>query len=123
MYLGAPAPWSIGGSPARQRPSGLVWSGVDNIVRGTETPPSWASSLSGKRDQGDRDCVHVKELIAGSDILRECFNNVDVEAPLWQSESRDKSSCREFVSSHPLLTLSHFILQLVCFYILRVVSC
>ena len=25
---------AIGGSPASQRPSGLVWSGVDNIVRG-----------------------------------------------------------------------------------------
>ena len=56
---------AIGGSPASQRPSGLVWSSVDNIVRGTETPPSWASSLSGKRDQGDRNCVHGKDLIAG----------------------------------------------------------
>ena len=62
--FGAPAPWSIGGSPARQRPSGLVWSGVDNIVRGAETPPSWARSLSGKRDQGDRDCFHGRDLIA-----------------------------------------------------------
>ena len=57
-------PWSIGGSPARQRPSGLVWSGVDNIVRGTETPLSWAISFSGNRDQGDRDCVHGRDLIA-----------------------------------------------------------
>ena len=56
---------AIGGSPASQRPSGLVWSGVDNIVRGTETPPSWAISLSEDRDQGDRDCVHEKNLIAG----------------------------------------------------------
>jgi len=42
-----------------------VWSGVDNIVRGTETPPSWAISLSEDRDQGDRDCVHGRDLIAG----------------------------------------------------------
>jgi len=56
-------PWSIGGSPASQQPSGLVWSGVDNIVRGTETPPSWAISLSGYRDQDDRDCVHGRDLI------------------------------------------------------------
>jgi hypothetical protein len=56
---------AIGGSPASQRPSGLVWSGVDDIVRGTETPPSWAISLSEDRDQGDRDCVHGRDLIAG----------------------------------------------------------
>ena len=92
---------AIGGSPASQRPSGLVWSGVDNIVRGTETPPSWASSLSRKRDQGDRDCVHRRDLVVGSNTLREYFNNVDVGAPLWQFEPRDKSSCREFASSHP----------------------
>ena len=58
-------PWSIGGSPACQRLSGLVWSGIDNIVWGTETPPSWAISLSEDRDQGDRDCVHGRDLIAG----------------------------------------------------------
>ena len=52
-------------SPASQRPSGLVWSGVDDIVRGTETPPSWAISLSKDRDQGDRDCIHGRDLIAG----------------------------------------------------------
>ena len=34
VYYGAPTSWSIGGSPTRQRPSDLVWSGVDNIVRG-----------------------------------------------------------------------------------------
>ena len=76
--FGAPTPWSIGGSPARQRPSVLVWSGVDNFVRGTETSPSWAISLSEDRDQGDRDCVHGRDLLPGSDTRRECFNNVDV---------------------------------------------
>jgi len=53
-------------------------------VRGTETPPSWVSSLNEDRDQDDRDCVHGRDLIAGSDTLHECFNNVDVGAPLWQ---------------------------------------
>ena len=77
-----------------------MWSGVDNFVRGTETPPSWAISLSEDRDQGDRDCVRGRDLIAGIDTLRECFNNVDVGAPLWQTEPRDISSCREFASSH-----------------------
>jgi len=61
-------PWSFGGSPASQRPSGLVWSGVDDFVRGTETPPSWAISLSGNRDQGDRDTtfVHFRTTAQGS---------------------------------------------------------
>ena len=65
MYYGAPAPWSFGGSPASQRSSDLVWSGVDDIVRGAETPLSWAISLSEDRDQGDRDCVHGRDLIDG----------------------------------------------------------
>ena len=65
MYLGALALGAIGGSPASQRPSSLVWSGVDDIVRGMETPPSWAISLSEDRDQVDRDCVHGRDLIAG----------------------------------------------------------
>ena len=38
---------------------------AENIVRGTETPLSWAISLSEDRDQGDRDCVHGRDLIAG----------------------------------------------------------
>ena len=56
---------AIGGSSASQRPYGLVWSGVDDIVRGTETPPLWAISLSEDRDQGDRDYVYGSDLIAG----------------------------------------------------------
>ena len=78
--------------------------------------------LSGKRDQGDRDCVHGRDLIIGSNIVRECFNNVDVGASLWKSEPRDKSSCREFASSHPFFKLPHFILQSLCLYFHRVVS-
>ena len=86
------------------RPSGLVWSGDDIFVRGTWRPPPFlVKLLSGKRDQGVRDCVHGRELIAGSNTLCECFNNVDVGAPLWQFEPRNKSSCWEFASSHPSL--------------------
>ena len=59
--------------------------------------------LNEKWDQGDRNCVHRRDLIAGSDTLRECFNNVDVGAPWWQSEPRDKFSRREFACSHPYL--------------------
>ena len=123
VYLDAPAPWSLGGSPARHRSSGLVWSGDDNLVRGTWRPPSFVDKLlSGKRDQGDRDCVHERDLIVGSNTLRECFNSVDVGAPLWQSKPHDKSSCREFASSHPCFKLPHLILQLVCLYFHRIIS-
>ena len=121
------SPWSIGGSPARQRPSGLVWSGIDNIVRGTETPPSWASSLSGKRDKGN--VVTWQGLVASQEESRkriggqeailsiECFNNVDVEASLWQSEPQDKSSHQEFASPHPsYLSFRISYYKLVCFY-------
>ena len=65
-------PCSIGGSPARQRLSGLVCSGVDNIMRGTETPPSWAVSLSEDRDQGDNHCVHGRDLIIESNTVCRC---------------------------------------------------
>ena len=123
VYLSVSVSWSIGGSPARLRPSGLVWSGGGDIVRGTWRPPSFVGKLlSRKRDQGDRDCVHGRDLIAGSNTLRECFHNVDVGASLWQSEPRDKFSCREFASSHPSFKLSHFILQSLCLYFHRVVS-
>ncbi|RLM94223.1 hypothetical protein C2845_PM08G19200 [Panicum miliaceum] len=40
-----PAPWSLGGSPASLRPSGLVWSGDDGFVRGTWRPPSFVEKL------------------------------------------------------------------------------
>ena len=52
--FGAPAPWSLEGSPASHRPSDLVWSGGDTFVRGTWRPPSFVELLSGTRDQGDR---------------------------------------------------------------------
>ena len=91
--FGAPAPWSIGGSPTRHRPSDLVWSSDDNLVRGMWKPPSFVEKLlSGTRDQGDHDCVHGRDLIA---------EHVDVGVPLWLTESRDKSSCQRvcFLSS------------------------
>jgi hypothetical protein len=33
--LSVPASWSLGDLPASLRPSGLVWSGVDDRVQGT----------------------------------------------------------------------------------------
>ena len=81
-----------------------VWCGpvTTTLYGGCGDPLSLVGKLlSGKRDQDDRDCVHGRDLVAGSNTLRECFNNVDVGAPLWQSKPRNKSSCREFASSHP----------------------
>jgi len=64
-YLGAPAPWSFEARRQRQRPSDLVWSGVDDLVRGTWRPPSLVEKLlSGNRDQGDRGVDHGRDLIA-----------------------------------------------------------
>ena len=54
-YLSATAPWSFEAHRQRQRPSDLVWSGVDDLVRGTWRLPSFVEKvLSGNRDQGDR---------------------------------------------------------------------
>ena len=115
---------AFGGSPARHRPSGLMWSGNDDLVRGTWRPPSFVEKLlSGKRDQGDRDCIHRRDLIAGSNTLRESFDNVDVSVPLWLTEPQDKSSSREFASSHTAFMFPHFILAIfMCHYFHRVVS-
>ena len=58
--IGAPAPWSFEARRQHRQPSDLVWSGVDDLCAGdVETP-----FLSGTRDQGDRDCVHERDLIA-----------------------------------------------------------
>ena len=85
-----PAPWSFEGSPARHRPSDLVWSGDDNFVWLTWRPPSFVEKLlSGTRDQGDRDCVHRRDL--------------DVGVPLWLTEPRDKHLRQEFAFSCPSL--------------------
>ena len=63
--FGAPAPWSFEARRQRQRPSDLVWSGVDDLVRGTWIPPFFVEKLlSGTRGQGDRDCVHRRDLVA-----------------------------------------------------------
>ena len=78
--------------------------------------------LSGKRDQGDRDCVHERDLVAGSDTLSECFNNVDVGVLLWLTEPQDKHPRQEFLSFYPALYVSAFYTSfLVCLYFRRVV--
>ena len=77
---------------------------MDNLVRGTWRPPFFVEKLlSEKRDQGDRDCVYGRDLIAGSNTLRECFDNVDVGVPLWLTKPRDKHPRQEFASLYPSL--------------------
>ena len=73
--------------------------------------------LNEKRDQGNRDCVHRRDLIAGSDTLRECFNNVDVGAPWWQSEPQDKSSRQEFASPPPSYLIFRILYCNLCAFI------
>ena len=124
VYLGAPAflesCWLAG-------TSSTLRLGVERRRRscaGTWRPPPFVEKLlSGKRDQGDRDCVHGRDLIAGSNTLCECFNNVDVGVPLWLTEPRDKSSSQRVCFLSSPFKFPHFILQLVCFYFLSVVSC
>ena len=83
LVLGVPAPWSLGGSLAT---SSTLRFGVErrrHLCAGdVETPPFLVKLLSGKRDQGDRDCVHGRDLIAESNTLCECFNNRDVGVSL-----------------------------------------
>ena len=49
--LGVPTLGAVLAHRQRQRPSNLVWSGVDNLVGGTWRPPSFVEKLfSGIRD-------------------------------------------------------------------------
>ena len=102
--FGVPAPWSFEGSPACHRPSDLVWSGNDNIVRGRGDPhPLWRSSLV---EPGAKVTVIVftEEIWwPSSNTLSECYNNVDVGVPLWLTEPRDKHPRQEFAISYPSL--------------------
>ena len=63
--FGAPAPWSCEARRQRHRPSDLVWSGDDIFVRGTWRPSFFVDKLlSGTQGQGDRGCVHGRDLVA-----------------------------------------------------------
>ena len=64
MYYGAPAPWSNWWLAGKSVTLRLGVERRRQFCAGTETPPSWAISLSEDRDQGDRDCVHGRDLIA-----------------------------------------------------------
>ena len=104
LVLGVPAPWSLGGSPVMSSTLRLGVEQRRHLCAGdVETPPFLVKLLSGKRDQGDCDCVHGRYLIAGSNTLCECFNNMDVGVPLWLTEPRDKYPRREFAYFYPAL--------------------
>ena len=102
--FGAPAPWSFEGSPARHRPSDLVWSGDDTLCGGRgDTHSLWRSSLV---EPGAKVTVIVfteETWWPSSYTLNECYNNVDVGVPLLLTEPRDKHSCQEFAISYPAL--------------------
>ena len=63
--LGAPAPWSFEGSPAMSCDP-LTWCGATTTLCAgdVETPSFVEKLLSGTRGQGDRDCVHRRDLVA-----------------------------------------------------------
>ena len=88
----------------RHRPSDLVWSGDDNIVRGTWRPPSFVEKLlSGNRGKVTVIVFTEETWWPSSNTLSECYNNVDVGVPLWLTEPRDKHPRQEFVISYPAL--------------------
>ena len=125
LVLGVPAHWSLGGSPAM--PSTLrlgVERRRQTLYGGRGDPLSFVGKLlSEKRNQGDRDCVHGRDLIRGSNTLCECFNNVDVGVPLWLTKPRDKSSCQRVCFLSSLFKLPHlFIAIFVCLYFHKVES-
>ena len=101
--LGAPAPWSV--KLAGNVIDPPTWCGAaTTLCAGTWRPPSFVENLlSGTRGQGDRGCVHRRDLVASSNTLRECYNNVDVGVPLWLTEPRDKHPRQEFVIFYPTL--------------------
>ena len=104
-YFGAPAPWSIWWLAGTSSTLRLDVERQRRPFTGdVETPsPLWASSLV---ESGIKVTVIVfteETWLPGSNTLRECFNNVDVGAPLWQSKPWDKFSCQEYAFSHSSL--------------------
>ena len=84
------------------RPSDLVWSGDDTLCGGCgDTHSLWRSSLV---EPGAKVTVIVfteETWWPSSNTLSECYNNVDVDVPLWLTEPRDKHPRQEFAISYP----------------------
>jgi hypothetical protein len=112
-------PWSLGGSPASLRPSGLVGSGVDELVWGTWRPPSFVEKhLSENRDQGDRAtwCPR-KRLDCQEVILLVSFSTTWRGLSLWLTEPWDKSRVKSLLSLIPSLCFRILLLQFLCAFI------
>ena len=110
-YFGAPAPWSIWWLADM---SSTLRLGVEQwrqpCTGDVKTPsPLWASFLVESEIKVTVIVFTEETWLPWSNTLRECFNNVDLVVPLWLTEPRDKSSCREFASTHPLFIFPHFI--------------
>ena len=58
--------------------------------------------------------ITEETLLPRSNILCECFNNVDVGVPLWLIKPRDKHPRREFASLYPALYVSAFHTNFFC---------
>ena len=90
-YLGALAPWNFVARRQRQRPSDLLWSGVDDLVRGMWRPhPLWRSSLVEIGIKVTVLLITEETWWPSSNTLSECYNNMDVGVLLWLTEPRDK---------------------------------
>ena len=95
-------PWSCEARRQRHRPSDLVWSGDDIFVRGTWRPLSFVESSLVELGAKVTVIVFTEETWwPSSNILSECYNNVDVGVPLWLTKPRDKHPRQEFAISYP----------------------
>ena len=104
-YFGVPAPWSIWWLAGTSSTLRLGVERRRQHCTGDGDPSFVAISLSENRDQGDRDCVHRRDLIAGkrysSWMLQQYWCRCALVA-IW-IEPRDKFLRRKFAFSHPYL--------------------
>ena len=102
--FGAPAPWSCEARRQHHRPSNLVWSGDDTLCGGRgDLHPLWRSSLVESGAKVTMIVFMEETWWPSSNTLSECYNNVDVDVPLWLTEPRDKHTRQEFAISFPAL--------------------
>ena len=90
--LGAPAPWSLEGSPAMSCDP-PTWCGVATTicVGGVETPIFCGRSSLVEPGVKVTVIVFTEETWwPSSNTLSECYNNVDVGVPLLLTEPQDK---------------------------------
>ena len=101
--LGAPAPWSFEGSPATScDPS--TWCGVATILCAGDVETPILCGRSSLVESGAKVTVIVfmeETWWPSSNILSECYNNVDVGVALWLTEPQDKHLRQEFAISYP----------------------